>query len=290
MICGKMLAAPLVAALIACAAPAMADSRLVSQEYDENEVVKINGKLGVQATIGFADDEHIDNVAVGDSSTWQITPNKRANLLFVKPLEPNARTNMTVVTDRRTYFFDLVASPRAKPVYMLRFTYADDGKTSTPDGQPVADGLAALSPEERAAVSGDKVVAPADPAMLNFAWSTKGDAKLLPKRIYDDGDATYLLWGDKQSVPAILIRNEKGEEGPVNYAVRGTTIVIDDVPSVILLRAGKASATLENMREPSKSAARPLVPFDPARPALSYRRAEFAALTGRHGLAALRRN
>ena len=47
------------------------------------------------------------------------------NLLFVKPLEPSEQTNMTVVTNRHTYLFDLVASPRAKPLYVLRFTYPE---------------------------------------------------------------------------------------------------------------------------------------------------------------------
>ncbi len=252
MIRGRHIAAPLAAALIAFAVPAQADSRLVSHEYSADEVVRIDGKLGVQATIGFAEDEHIENVAVGDSQEWQITPNKRANLLFVKPLAAAARTNMTVVTDRRTYFFDLIAAPRAKPVYMLRFTYKEEEKAPEKPAQP---DRASLTPEERAAMSGDPVAAPADPAMLNFAWTRKGDAQLMPSRIYDDGEATYLLWNEKQAVPAILVRNEKGEEGPVNYAVRGNTIVIDDVPSLIVLRSGKASATLQNVRTDAKKSA-----------------------------------
>ena len=44
------------------------------------------------------------------------------------------------------------------------------------------------------------------------------------------------------------MRNEKGEEGPVNFAVRGDTLVIDGVPPVLVLRSGKASATLHNLR------------------------------------------
>ena len=71
---------------------------------------------------------------------------------------------------------------------------------------------------------------PQTPRRLNFAWKRSGDQKLWPARVYDDGAFTYLLWPDKSAVPAILVRNEKGEEGPVNYAVRDTTIVIDDVP------------------------------------------------------------
>lgn len=230
----------------ALASPAFAaDERLVQHAFTENDVVRIDGKTGVQATIAFGQGEAIENVAVGDSQTWQITPNKRADLLFVKPLEGTARTNMTVVTNRHTYFFDLVASPKAKPLYMLRFTYKDEPKAKPLPGEAA---LAVLAPDEQGLVVGDPSALPSDPATLNFAWKRSGVEKLLPSRIYDDGSATYLLWPDKAPVPAILIRNEKGEEGPVNYAVRGATIVIDEVPGTIVLRSGKSKAELANAR------------------------------------------
>lgn len=244
---GKPLAAMLALSAVVAAGPALADPRLVSTHYNEDAVVRVNGKLGVQATIAFADGESIENVAVGDSQKWQITPSKSGDLLFVKPLEGSARTNMTVVTDKRTYFFDLVASSSASPVYRLRFTYDEEkpGATSAPPPQQATAGQ--LTDAERAAMTGD-VSAPVDPAQLNFAWKSKGSAKLLPERVYDDGDSTFLQWGAKQEIPAILMRNEKGEEGPVNYAVREGTIVIDGVPGLLVLRTGKASATLENVK------------------------------------------
>lgn len=239
-------AALLAPALLALASPALAaDERLVQHAFSENDVVRIDGKTGVQATIAFGQGEAIENVAVGDSQTWQITPNKRADLLFVKPLEGTARTNMTVVTNRHTYFFDLVASPKAKPLYMLRFTYKDEPKAAP---LPGGASLAGLAPDEMSLAAGDPSALPSDPATLNFAWKRSGVEKLLPSRVYDDGSATYLLWPEKVSVPAILIRNEKGEEGPVNYAVRGTTIVIDEVPGTIVLRSGKSKAELANAR------------------------------------------
>lgn len=229
-------------AMLALAVPAHADDRLVRHAYNENEVVRIEGKAGVQATIAFGDGESIENVAVGNSQTWQITPNKRADLLFVKPLEATARTNMTVVTNRHTYFFDLVASSKTRPLYMLRFTYKDEPRAAPVPGAATAG----LSADEQALASGDPGAVPADPASLNFAWKRTGSEKLLPARVYDDGNATYLVWPEKAEVPAILIQNEKGEEGPVNYAVRDATIVISDVPSKIILRSGKAVAQLDN--------------------------------------------
>ena len=243
MIRSAILAATLLASTavsFGANAAAANDPRLASRLYRADEIVRIDGKIGVQASIVFADDEHIENVAVGDSETWQITPNKRANLLFVKPLTASARTNMTVVTDRHTYFFDLVAASSATPVYALRFTYPEELKLPSPQ-----QAGAALTDAERGAVGGE---APVDPAALNFAWRRDGAAKLLPSRIYDDGQATYVIWSAGAAIPAILVRNEKGEEGPVNFAVRGDTIVIDEVPALIVLRSGKASATLVNQR------------------------------------------
>ncbi|SFF87647.1 type IV secretion system protein VirB9 [Novosphingobium sp. CF614] len=244
---------------VTLAAPARADDdRLVEHTYSDKEVVRIEGKAGIQAAIAFGDGESIENVAVGDSQTWQITPNKRADLLFVKPLEAAARTNMTVITNRHTYFFDLVASPKAKPLYMLRFTYKDP-KKDTGKAAPRIDAapgaaLAELDPAEQALAAGDPSELPADPTTLNFAWKRTGSARLLPSRVYDDGNATYLLWPEKSAVPAILVQNEKGEEGPINYAVRGTTIVISEVPRKIILRAGRAFAELENARDDAASA------------------------------------
>lgn len=255
--------APIAALLLAAsAAPAFArDARLVDHRYNDREVVRIQGQLGVQASVAFAEDEHIENVAIGDSASWQITPNKRANLLFVKPLSARARTNMTVVTDRRTYFFDLVAAPGSSPLYVLRFTYPDEPKP------PVQAAAGNMSAEEAQALAGPPAEAPVDPATLNFAWRTKGKQNLLPSRIYDDGNATYLTWPAKALLPAMQIRNEKGVEGPVNFAVRGEVIVVDGVPDLIVLRSGKDVAELQNIgpkRPEPAPAATPLASATPA--------------------------
>lgn len=225
------------------------DSRLVEVEYDPGRVIVIEGRTKVQATIKFGDDESIENVAIGDSAAWQVTPNKRANLLFVKPLAPTAQTNMTVVTNKYTYLFDLVASPRAKPLYILTFTYPEE-----PEEEAETE-LAApqtANPVEVAAATDPYAVV--DPAALNFAWSKQGDAALLPQTAFDDGTATFLEWADGAPIPAILVKDVEGTEGPVNFTVRGNTIVVDGVPSEIVLRSGENTATLVNI-SPSAQAA-----------------------------------
>jgi len=248
---------PFVAGLaLALAVPAAAqeaaegDPRLQTLTFDEAQVFTIRGKVLVQTTIKFGPDETIENVAVGDSNAWQIQPNKAQSILFVKPLEPSARTNMTVVTSQRTYLFDLVASPRNAPLYVLEFRYPELERA-----QAEAE-LAAAQETERAAAAGEPNAielaaandpyAVTDPAMLNFEWAGAGASELLPSRAYDNGDALFLTWPAGTAVPAILVTNADGDVGPVNFTVRGDTVVLDGVPAQVILRSGGDSATLTN--------------------------------------------
>jgi type IV secretion system protein VirB9 len=89
-----------------------------------------------------------------------------------------------------------------------------------------------------------------DPANLNFDWAGAGDTELLPSRTYDNGEVVFLTWGQDAEIPAILGVNSEGEEGPLNFAVRGNTIVLSDLPAQIVLRKGKARATLTNVGPP----------------------------------------
>lgn len=246
-----MLRATLVAALLVIAtfagplagSASAQDPRLVERLYDPSEVVQIEGKVNVQSTIQFGEGEVIENVAIGDSQSWQVTPNRRANLLFVKPLAPRASTNMTVVTSRHTYLFDLVANPNNRnPLYVLTFTYPVELRpVDETEGLASGDAPNAV---ELAAANDDYAVI--DPTALNFDWASSGNAALLPEQIYDDGTATFLAWPSGQPMPAILVKDHEGTEGPVNFAVRGDVIVLDLVPREIILRSGDDVAMLVN--------------------------------------------
>ncbi len=260
-----MIRAVLLAALaLGLSAPAIAqDNRLQTRVFDENAVVRIDGRVKVQTTIKFAPDEVIENVAIGDSGAWQVQPNKAQTILFVKPLAPAARTNMTVVTDKRTYLFDLVASPKNPAVYVLQFRYpelekaAEEARLAAAAEAEAAAQRAAASPEELAAASDPYAVI--DPSKLNFAWASAGATALLPSRAFDDGAAVFLTWPQGTAIPAILVANEDGDEGPVNYTTRGTTVIVDGVPAQLILRVGRETATLTNtgpVRPTARQAAR----------------------------------
>ena len=225
---------------------AQGDPRLVTLVFDEARVYTINGKVRVQTTIKFAPDELIQNVGIGDSNAWQVQPNQAQTILFIKPLEPSARTNMTVVTSQRTYLFDLVASPRNAPLYVMQFRYPELEKAQA---EAAIAAAAAAEREQANAVelaAANDPYAVVDPAMLNFDWAGEGESELLPARAYDDGEALFLTWPEGTAIPAILITNDQGDEGPANFTVRGDTVVLDMVPGQVILRSGGDTATLTN--------------------------------------------
>jgi type IV secretion system protein VirB9 len=214
---------------------AAADNRIRSLAYNPDQIVRILGKAGIQSTIEFAPDERIENVAVGDSAAWQITPNRRASLLFVKPLKAHSRTNMTVVTDRRTYMFDLVAGDKwTTPIYALKFSYPND--------KPPASEMKVADPVVVAAATSAPATMTAD--KLHFDWKSKGHGKLVPARVFDDGAAVYLSWNRETPLPAILTMSEDRKEGPLTYRVTGDYIVVSPIPQNLVLRYGNRMAVL----------------------------------------------
>jgi type IV secretion system protein VirB9 len=230
-------AAALVLALaVAAAGPhgARPDPRIRTIDYDRDRVVSLVGALGRQVMIEFADGERIENVAVGDSSKWMITPNKRADLLFVKSLEARGRSNMTVVTDRHRYIFDLIAAPEASPnaLYDLRFRYS---QTDTPT-------LAVVSPPPS---TPSEAPAPS-PRPRNSLYSYTGAQALVPVRVYDDGEQTYLRWTPTTPIPAISSVDAQGRETLVNPTMRNGDLVIDGTAAGFVLRSGPLTLRLFN--------------------------------------------
>ncbi|MFN7038592.1 MAG: TrbG/VirB9 family P-type conjugative transfer protein [Alphaproteobacteria bacterium] len=112
----------------AFANPAMlqSDNRIKTYVYNENEVFLLVIHYGFQSSIEFGLGEEIETLSVGDSYAWKITPVGRR--MFIKPLEENIRTNMTIITNKRTYQFDVVSKVDEAKLdkdlaYVVRFYY-----------------------------------------------------------------------------------------------------------------------------------------------------------------------
>ncbi|MDH7973006.1 TrbG/VirB9 family P-type conjugative transfer protein [Sphingomonas sp. AR_OL41] len=198
--------------------PGPGDPRIQSVLYDPNQVVQLQAAAGYQVTVEFAPDERIENVAVGDSGAWQITPNKRGDRLFVKAVGQGVTSNLTVVTDARTYIFELspLFGPLPTMAYVLRFRYA------TPAAVTVVANDAAVPTPGRYKLNGDKA--------------------LRPSAIDDDGVHTYLAWAPDQTLPAIFAIDSEGRESLVNGMVRDGRFVIDAVANHLVFRIDRRTA------------------------------------------------
>jgi type IV secretion system protein VirB9 len=198
--------------------PSGGDPRLQTVEYRNNQVVTLEVAPGYQLALEFAADERIESVGLGDSSAWMVSPTKRGDHLFVKATQPGVSTNMTVVTDIRTYAFDLhpLPGPSATMAYTVRFSYPPPPGALTQTNEPAA------APDVRYRVSGDR--------------------KLRPSAISDDGIKTYVEWPADVAMPAVYSINDQGREALVNGMVQDKTLVIDGVAQRLLFRIDKRVA------------------------------------------------
>ena len=226
--------------------PGPVDPRIRTIVYNPREVVTIVGQLGYQMVVSFGTGERIENISVGDSLSWQVTPNKKADLLFLKPVDRQPSTNMTVVTNLRRYNFELIAvasSTRRTQTYDIHFVYPNEELAA-----------AATTPAPEAPVS-DAV----PPDSWNFAYSYKGSKVTLPARVFDDGHFTYFQWLPSVDTPAVFAVQPDGKEALVNHITRGRYLVVEQVAAQFVLRSGSEVTQVFNdaMRPPEPGAAAP---------------------------------
>jgi type IV secretory pathway VirB9-like protein len=104
------------------------DSRIKILKYDPSDIYTIYTLYGYQTNIEFARGEEVQTISVGDRSLWQIIPS--ANRMFIRPMDDNVSTNMTVITNLHTYQFDIKSGSGSidnnpRMVYVARFTYPE---------------------------------------------------------------------------------------------------------------------------------------------------------------------
>jgi type IV secretion system protein VirB9 len=188
------------------------DPRVQLVDYDADQVVQLQAAPGYQLTVQLGPDEQIENVAVGDSAAWQVTPNRRGDHLFVKPIQAGVATNLTVVTSVRVYLFELVplGGSSGDMAYTVRFRY------------PSAGGAESAEAEAEQIVEG--------------RYRVSGERSLRPSRISDDGRHTYIEWPRDRAIPAVYAVDARGGESLVNGMMRDDVFVVDSIAPRLLFR------------------------------------------------------
>ncbi len=225
--------------------PGPGDPRNQVVDYDPMAVVEVQAVLGYQLSVEFDPLERIENVAIGDSLGWQVTPNRRANIIFLKPMAARPSTNMTVVTNLRRYSFQLSVrrSAHARSIpFSVTFLYPAPAMALIPAPPPEPP-----------------------PQARNRDYSYEGSAKTLPVRVFDDGEATYFAFKEGEDLPAIYTLEADGSEAVVNSYQKQGFVVVSQVARGFVLRRGSEATKIFNDRyrveEASSVRARPKQPW-----------------------------
>lgn len=207
------------------AKPMSVDRRLGVITYSPYDIHRFTGYYGYQSSIIFGEDETIETLSMGDSVPWQMVPN--GNRLFLKPIDQDATTNLTLITNKRVYYFELYAK-EAQDInedglmFAVKFLYADDE-------DPVSTALASTTS------SGPDLT---DKSLYNFDYTMSGPDIISPVKIFDDGRFTYFEFKDKSApIPAIFyVRADNSTEGIINYRVVGNYVVVESTRERFTLR------------------------------------------------------
>ena len=218
--------------------PMPIDSRIRVMIYNPDDVFKFTGYYGYQASIELAKDEEIISISMGDTTSWQIVPS--GYRIFIKPMEPDATTNMTLITNKRTYFFELYAEETLDirdpgMVFNVKFIYPDE---EDEDHIRVFTKSSSSGPDLN------------QPENLNFLYSISGNEEVAPIKIFDDGEFTYLQFRDKNNeIPGIFAVDEDLRESMVNFRLDpkdNNLVVIEEVFKKLTLRVGKKIVCVYN--------------------------------------------
>jgi type IV secretion system protein VirB9 len=196
-------------------------------DYQADHAVSIQGSAGYQIALELAPDERVETVSLGDSGAWQVSASKRGDRLFLKPIQTGAITNMIVVTDTRSYLFELSSGGdgyQTQSPYIVRFRYPSE-QAALPM-RAAGDGLPFQATE----------------------YKLRGDKSLRPSSIYDDGVHTYISWPDDVPLPAVYAIGDGGKEMLVNAAMRGSELVVDSVQHKLVFRVDRRSASASRKR------------------------------------------
>lgn len=196
------------------------DVRIRTATYNENQVFRIETDMRHATTIHFGAGERFEAVIVGDTESFQVDPiPELGNVLTIKPHVRSASTNMTVITNRRSYSFHLhegTMAGRSGMFFEVRFRYPGESRTGR-----------AASPKPKGYQT-----------PRNYAYRAAGVGDFRPTTVYDDGRYTYFTFAETARQPAIFKANEEGRERTVNWTQQGNTVRVYGTNPYWTLRIG----------------------------------------------------
>ncbi len=204
------------------------EKKFRSYIYNPNDVYRYIGHYSYQGFIEFEDGETIGTISMGNPALWMFE--HLNNRLFLKPVGENgSETNMTVITNKRVYHFELLAR-EAKGIndkdliFVAKFVYPDEKDKNILELPKMA---ASDEPDLR------------DLSIYNFNYQYTGEPSIAPIRVFDNGEFTYFQFNKKNAeIPAIFTVDSEGFESLINFRSAGSYIIVERVSPQFTLRSG----------------------------------------------------
>lgn len=213
--------------------------------YEPGALYEVYANPSYISTILLEPGETLTDIAAGDTSRWMVTQAESETaedprtVVLVKPNATGLRTNIVLITDRRTYLIEAIAQSGSAYSAEIAWSYPQDETAHTS--------------------------APIDAINLDYRIRiTRGSRPTwLPTRVFDDGRRTWVEFSpdvEASDLPPLFAVTGEGAE-LVNYRTlqgpSGQRYMVDRILDVAELRLGVRSPTIvrieRNPVEPTRS-------------------------------------
>jgi len=215
-------------------------------QYQPGAIYELYTNPNYVSTILLEPGETLNSIAAGDTSRWMVTQadaeteGDGRTVVLVKPQAPNLRTNVVLITDRRTYLIEAISQAGTAYSAQVAWSYPQTEETNA-----AALSLYNLNTNYRIRTTRGR----------RPIWS--------PSRVFDDGRRTFIEFDANvaaSDLPPLFIVTGEGAE-LVNYRVingaNGQGYMVDRVFSIAELRLGtRAPIIVRIERNPAPPAPR----------------------------------
>lgn len=212
------------------------DARIRFAVYDPYDVVTIYTRIGLETHVVLDPDEKIVDMTGGDVEAWGVATKLARNGVFLKPAGDLPDTNLHVVTNKRTYSFDLKLAKKNR---------GDIGFMTVFFRYPASERAADAATKEVAEV---RQLLDAGSLASNRRYSVQGASELAPIEAWDDGRTTFLRFRARASIPAVYAAVGEGDAGEqiASTTVKDDLVQVHGVRRKIVLRVGRMVACVFN--------------------------------------------
>lgn len=210
--------------------------------YTEGALYRLYCSPGQVSDIALQVGETLVSISAGDTVRWVVgdtTSGSGANIrshVLVKPISGDIHTNLMIATNRRTYHLELESSDDG---YMaaLSWRYPHDELMEMQSRSKRVNSRAASTVENSLSL-----------ADLNFDYRVEGDSPdWKPVRVFDDGRQVFIQMPDDiatTDAPPLFVLGSNGVAELINYRLRGTYYVVDQLFRAAELRLGTKPQTV----------------------------------------------